>query len=293
MGYAGSEDGYVLPRKTCRPRPTQATVEDFLHNNRFSGFSQREKKAAVAQQSRSQTTTTSPKAQTTTTPPKAQTIKTLPKAQTTTTSPKAHATGQQHKASATALCAAQAAARSKKLDDELDAAVDAAIRGLSILEYECESEADQLLACAPAEMTVLVAADTGAVDHVIPIGALPHGCVPDGIVERHFVGANDAHIEAYGGCDTMMSTREGPMACKYQVADVARTLHSVSRTTGPADGPGNFDVIFNNRLGAVVPAGIVDKILEKIKPILQYDRRGGLYCAEVKLSSFPRPALKQ
>ena len=142
-------------------------------------------------------------------------------------------------------------------------------------------------------MTVLVAADTGAVDHVIPIGALPHGCVPDGIVERHFVGANDAHIEAYGGCDTMMSTREGPMACKYQVADVARTLHSVSRTTGPADGPGNFDVIFNNRLGAVVPAGIVDKILEKIKPILQYDRRGGLYCAEVKLLSFPRPALKQ
>ena len=202
----------------------------------------------------------SPKAQTTTTPPKAQTTTTPPKAQTTTTSPKAHATGQQRKASATALCAAQTAARSKKLDDELDAAVDAAIRGLSILEYECESEADQLLACAPAEMTVLVAADTGAVDHVIPIGALPHGCVPDGIVERHFVGANDAHIEAYGGCDTMMSTREGPMACKYQVADVARTLHSVSRTTGPADGPGNFDVIFNNRLGAVVPAGIVDKI---------------------------------
>ena len=61
-----------------------------------------------------------------------------------------------------------------------------------------------------------MAADTGAVDHVIPIGALPRGCVPDGIVERHFVGANDAHIEAYGGCDTLMSTREGPMACKYQ-----------------------------------------------------------------------------
>jgi hypothetical protein len=284
VGYAGSEDGYVLPRKTCRPRPTELTVEHFLHDNRFSGFSQREKKAAAAQQDRPKTTTTSPKAQTTTTPPKAQ---------TTSTSPKPHATGQQRKASATALCAAQAAARSKKLDDELDAAVDAAIRGLSILEYECESGTDQLLACAPAEMTVLVAADTGAVDHVIPIGALPHGCAPDGIFERHFGGANDAHIEAYGGCDTMMSTREGPMACKYQVADVARTLHSVSRTTCPADGPGNFDVIFNNRLGAVVPAGIVDKILEKIKPILQYDRRGGLYCAEVKLSSFPRPALKQ
>ena len=61
----------------------------------------------------------------------------------------------------------------------------------------------------------LVAADTGAVDHVIPIGALPRGCVLDGVVERHFVGANDAHIEAYGGCDTLMSTREGPISCKY------------------------------------------------------------------------------
>ena len=127
---------------------------------------------------------------------------------------------------------------------------------------------------------MLVAADAGAVDQFIPIGALPRGCVPDGIVERHFVGANDAHIEADGGCDTLMSTREGLMACKYEVA---RTLHSVSRTTGPADGPGKNDVLFNNRLGVVVPAGIVDKILEKIEPVMQYDRRGGLYCAEVEL----------
>ena len=117
--------------------------------------------------------------------------------------------------------------------------------------------------------------------------------MPDGIVERHFVSANDAHIEAYGGCDTFMSTGEGPMACKYQVADVARTLHSVSRTTGPADGPGKYDVLFNNRLGVVVPARIVDKILEKIKPVMQYDRRGGLFCAKVKLSSFGRPVLKK
>jgi len=110
VGYAG--DGYVLPRKTCRPRPTERTVEHFLHDNRFSGFSQREKKAAAAQEDRSKTT-----------PPKAQTT-TPQKAQTTTTSPKAQTTPK-----------AQAAARSKKLDDELDAAVDAAIRGLSILEY--------------------------------------------------------------------------------------------------------------------------------------------------------------
>ena len=80
-----------------------------------------------------------------------------------------------------------------------------------------------------------------------------------------------------------MSTREGPMPCKYQVADVARTLHSVSRTTGPAGGPGKYVVLFNNLLGVVAPAGIIDKILAKIKPVMQYDRRGGLYRAELKL----------
>ena len=42
-----------------------------------------------------------------------------------------------------------------------------------------------------------------------------------------------------------------------------------------------------------MPAGLVNNVLETIKPIMQYDRRGGLYCAEVKLSSFHWPALKQ
>ena len=84
-------------------------------------------------------------------------------------------------APATALCA-RPATRIKELEDQLDAAVDAATRSFSILEYEYENEADQLLACAPEDTAVHVAADTGAVDHVIAIGALPRGCVPDGIV---------------------------------------------------------------------------------------------------------------
>ena len=75
-----------------------------------------------------------------------------------------------------------------------------------------------------------MAANTGAVDHVIPVGAL---CVPDGVVELYFVGANDAHIEAYGGYDSRMSTSKGPMACKYQVANVARTLRSCQQDDRP------------------------------------------------------------
>ena len=63
-------------------------------------------------------------------------------------------------------------------------------------------------------------------------------------------------------------------------------------TTGPADGPGKRDVLFNNKRCIVVPAGVVDKILEKIIPIFEYTRRGGLYVAGVKVSSFHRPGKK-
>ena len=163
----------------------------------------------------------------------------------------------------------------ERLSQQYDEAIDAAISSINILEYEFEDDkGNELLAFAPEETTILVAANTGAVDHIIPVGALPCGCVPDGIVGRHFVSANDGHIEAYGGCDTLMTTREGQIACKYQVADIARTLHSISRTTGPIEGPGTYDILFNNKLGVVMLAGIVNKISEKIKPIMQYHRRG-------------------
>ena len=48
FGYAGTDDGYVPAHKTFKPvsRPTELKVEHFLKNNRFSGLSQREKKAA-------------------------------------------------------------------------------------------------------------------------------------------------------------------------------------------------------------------------------------------------------
>ena len=48
-------------------------------------------------------------------------------------------------------------------------------------------------------------------------------------------------------------------------------------------------VLFNNRIGVVVPPGVVDLILKYVSPIMQYDREGGLYVAEVKMSGFPRP----
>ena len=160
-------------------------------------------------------------------------------------------------------------------------------RALSVFEYENRQEL--LDVGAQQQVRVSVAADSGAVTHVISPGQLPAGVRPDGVVTRHFVGASDEHIEAYGACDTVLGTKNGRIACKWQVAEVARALHSVSETTGPEDGPGTHDVLFNNKVGVVVPAGIVNLILTKIKPILQYERRGGLYCADVTVSGFARP----
>ena len=70
------------------------------------------------------------------------------------------------------------------------------------------------------------------------------------------------------------------------MANVNRALHSVSTVAGPADGPGRQDVLFNNRTCAV--AGIVDRILEKVKPVASYPRIGNLYVAKMKMRSFGR-----
>ena len=69
---------------------------------------------------------------------------------------------------------------------------------------------------------------------------------------------------------------------------MARPLTSVSQVTGPADGEGNQDVLFNNKVCVVVPPGVVAAVLKQIKPIAQYKREGGLYLADFTLSDFVR-----
>ena len=59
-----------------------------------------------------------------------------------------------------------------------DDVIDNAVRSLGILEYEYADNVDELLACAPEETTVTVAADTSAVDNVIPITAIPEDACP-------------------------------------------------------------------------------------------------------------------
>ena len=153
-----------------------------------------------------------------------------------------------------------------------------------------ESPCQELLEVVPETTRVTVAADTGAVRNVINPKDLPRGVQANGVITTHFVGASDEHIENYGEADTVLTGggMENPVSCNWCVANVSRALHSISETTGPFDGPGTHDVLFNNRLGVVMPPGIVNLILKKIKPLLQYDRRGGLYCAEIEVSGFTR-----
>ena len=43
------------------------------------------------------------------------------------------------------------------------------------------------------------------------------------------------------------------------------------------------------RIGkGLVPAGIVERVLQHVAPLLQYERKGGLYVAEFKVADFAR-----
>ena len=95
--------------------------------------------------------------------------------------------------------------------------------------------------------------DSGAVANVINRNDLPKGVVPDGIVKTHFVGASGEHIENYGTCRTLLKGNMQDVVTEWQAADVSKALHSISATTGPEDGPGIHDVLFNNKMGVVVP----------------------------------------
>ena len=85
-----------------------------------------------------------------------------------------------------------------------------------------------------------------------------------------------------------MTGSKGAVGCPWDLADVTRSLNSVSQTCGPEDGNGKADVLFTNKKGVVVPPGMVDKILEMCTPIAEYPRKGGLYIAEMTLSGFTR-----
>ncbi len=149
---------------------------------------------------------------------------------------------------------------------------------------------DEQINVVQSEIRARVAMDSGAVSSVTHPATVPHGTViAPNTSGKHFVGAGGDTIIKHGKCTTMMTGAHGPVGCNWQVADVTRPLNSVSQITGSYDGPGEHDVLFNNKTCVVVPPGVVNAILEKIKPIAEYPREAsGLYVADVVMSSFTR-----
>ena len=141
---------------------------------------------------------------------------------------------------------------------------------------------------------IKVAIDSAAREKVIHPEQLPSDVEYEpNLTNKHFVGANNAHIERYGSCKTVMTSSRGDVGCNWQMADVSRPLHSVAIVTGPKGGPGKQDVLFNNEKCFVVAPGVVNKIMETLSAVAEYDREGNLYIGEVTLSSFRRQGIQQ
>ena len=161
---------------------------------------------------------------------------------------------------------------------------------------EDESDGEEEIMATEEKVVVRAAMDSGSVASVINPEHLPSGVsIKPNTSGRHFTGAGvGSIIKKHGSCVTACKGKVGvPFGCKWQAADVARPLQSVSDTCGPCDGPGVHDVLFNNRKCYVVLPGLVNEIMTRVKPIVEYDRVGGLYLADLTLSSFGRQDVTQ
>ena len=125
------------------------------------------------------------------------------------------------------------------------------------LEYE-ECSDDEFIGSAEDEVEVEAAADTGAVDHCSSPKDLP-GSISvvqskDGRV-RNFIGAGGEGIKRYGEAQVVLEQENGNLIdTTVQVAEVCRSLHSVSKICGAKHG-----MLFTDTEGEVVPAGTLSK----------------------------------
>ena len=148
-------------------------------------------------------------------------------------------------------------------------------------------EEDFVGACERVKLKVAV--DSGSVANVLHPKHLPKGAVPTpNTTGAHFTGAGGEVIEKFGTCLTGCEGEHGTVGCDWDLAEVNRALHSVSRICGPQGQPGKQDVLFNNERCVVVPPGVVEAIMRHVQAVAEYKREGNLYLAEMTLSSFQR-----
>ena len=159
---------------------------------------------------------------------------------------------------------------------------------ISLLE---DDEIEELIGATLDEIIVQVAMDSGSVAHVIHPDDLPakSEIIPKGEHEKDFTGAGGDRIKKHGTCKTIASGTAGDFTTDWQAADVTRALHSVSKVCGPKEHEtGLHDVLFNNTDCFVVPPGVVRAIMKRLTAVAHYKREGGLYLANLTLSSFGR-----
>ena len=96
-------------------------------------------------------------------------------------------------------------------------------------------------------------------------------------------------IENYGTAKTALRASPDALAiaCEWSAADVHRPLHAVVKVTGTVEQP-KADVLFCAGKAVVVPTSTRDRVLQTVKPMLQYDRKVDLFTAELTVSAgFP------
>ena len=144
-----------------------------------------------------------------------------------------------------------------------------------------EEETEEGIFAATEVLETIVIMDSGAVDHAAGPKDIPESVeIIKSDKTRNFVGAKGDPIEHYGSAGVRLEQESGQRVDNtFQVADVVRPLHSVSRTTD-----NGHDVLFNKGTCYVVPEGVVERIMATVKPEAVYPRRGGLYGAKMKVT---------
>ena len=160
-------------------------------------------------------------------------------------------------------------------------------------------ETNMSLMMSDEEVGIWVASDSGAVDHVCGRGHIPASIVlrqpSEGKLTRNFISASGGSITNHVAAEINLITEEGnTIASTFQVADVCRPLHSVSKTCD-----GGHEMLYTSDGALVLPKGVLSKLLANlnVKPVARYVRRGCLYVAKMKardkasggVSGFPRP----
>jgi hypothetical protein len=142
------------------------------------------------------------------------------------------------------------------------------------------------------EVEIEVLFDTGAVGNVLSPEDVPgNATMTPNATGRNFTGAGGETIINHGTIDTLCTGEKGQVGCQWKVADITRPLHGGTQVTGPIDNP-RQDVLMNARGVYVVEPGVVDEMLKKLKPVLEYKRKGNLYTAKMKMTGFTRQGQK-